>query len=277
MSHFAGLVVLTPDYLKNHSFADSLAKYDEGLEVPEYSRGEVSDFDKVRFIEYYSEKKIKKNLKEMLYNNLLAAGKIEAYNEEKDGTLARFYTLVSLDYKDEYAELFKKHYPKLFDNFSSLYAEKGNDWNDNRWRINHITGNWEEYSTYNPLSKFDWYDCSGRWSKCVKTKNGEYVNECLLGEIDWSDFKPEDYEEEEKEDWLGKKYKPLKENVKYHFTKSAPPFCLVVDGEWFEKGQMLYWGMTSEEKEQEEWNKQFFDILDRLPEDSLCYNVDFHI
>lgn len=278
MSHFAGLVVLTPDYLKNHSFEDSLAKYDEQLEVEEYSRGEVDDFEKIQFIEYYSKNKIKKNLKEMLYENLVKSGEVEAYDPLKHNYEKERYIYITMsDHKAEYIELFKKHYPKLFDNFSSLYAEKGEDWNGGNWRINHLTGNWEEYSTYNPDSKWDWYDCRGRWSGCLKTKPGEFVNECLLSEIDWSDFKPEDYEEEEKEDWLGKKYKPLKEDVKYHFTKSAPPFCLIVDGQWIEKGEMGWWGMTSNEKAQEDWNKQFFEILDRLPEDSEVYNVDFHI
>ncbi len=38
MSHFCGLVIMTPNYLKNHTLEDSLAKYDENLDVPEYSR-----------------------------------------------------------------------------------------------------------------------------------------------------------------------------------------------------------------------------------------------
>ena len=29
---------MTPNYLKNHTLEDSLAKYDENLDVPEYSR-----------------------------------------------------------------------------------------------------------------------------------------------------------------------------------------------------------------------------------------------
>jgi hypothetical protein len=56
MSHFCGLVILTPSYSQSKNLEDSLAKYDENLKVPEYSNGEVSDFDKIRFIEYYLEK-----------------------------------------------------------------------------------------------------------------------------------------------------------------------------------------------------------------------------
>jgi RimJ/RimL family protein N-acetyltransferase len=46
-------VVLTPEYLENHSFEDSLDKYDENIEVEEYYKGEVSDSEKCEFLEYY--------------------------------------------------------------------------------------------------------------------------------------------------------------------------------------------------------------------------------
>ena len=280
MSHFAGLVILTAKYAKNNSLEDSLNKYDERLKVPEYSKGKVSEFDKVSFIEYYAQKDNRKELQEKHYNNLLEQGKIHPYDgkgKDMPDTFEKYCNELMSMFKDEYVELFKSIYPDLFAKFDELYQKNGNDWNSCHWRISETSGCWEEYSTYNPNSKFDWYDCCGRWSGCLKTKSGEYVNECLLGEIDWTDFKPEDYEDEEKEDWLGKKYKPLKEDVMYHFTKSAPPFCLVVDGQWFEKGKMLYWAITENEISKEDWSKQFFEILEKLPEDSFCYNIDFHI
>ena len=276
MSHFAGLVVLTPDYLKNHSFEDSLAKYNEQLEVEEYSRGEVDDFEKIQFIEYYSKNKIKKNLKEMLYKNLVKSGEVETYDPLKHNYEKERYLYITMsDHKEEYVELFKKNYPKLFDNFSSLYAEKGEDWNGGNWRINHLTGNWEEYSTYNPDSVYDWYSLGGRWDSLIKTKDNEFVNECFLEEIDWTDFSPDDYEDEEKEDWDGTKYKPLKDGVKYHFTKSSVPYCLFVNGEYTSRGKMGCWGISRDEKE--DWEEQFFEIIDRLPEKSEVYLIDFHI
>ena len=48
MSHFAGLVILTPSY--GGDLDESLKKYDENIEVDEYSKGEVSLFDKLSFI-----------------------------------------------------------------------------------------------------------------------------------------------------------------------------------------------------------------------------------
>lgn len=278
MSHFAGLVVLTPDYLKNHSVDGSLAKYDEQLEVEEYSRGEVDDFEKIQFIEYYSKNMINKNLKEMLYENLVKSGEIEVYDPLKHNYEKERYLYITMsDHKAEYVELFKKNYPNLFDNFSSLYAKKGEDWNGGNWRINHLTGNWEEYSTYNPNSVFDWYAYGGRWDSSIKTKTDEYVNECLLEEIDWTDFKPEDYEEEEKEDFWGKKYHPLKENVKWHFTENNPPYCLFVDGCHYSIGDMGWFGCSSNEKDENVWSKEVQNILSKLPRNSEVYLLDFHI
>jgi hypothetical protein len=173
--------------------------------------------------------------------------------------------------------MFKELNPNCFEQFEAIYEAHGDDWNGNCWRINPSTGKWEEYSTYNPKSKWDWYDRNGRWSGGIKTKSGEYVNQCLLGEIDWEGFKPEDYEEEEKTNFRGEKYHPLKENVTWHFTKDSLPFCIVVDGKWYEKGEMLWFAMTSNEMSNEEWNKKVFELLDTLPDDSQVWNIDFHI
>lgn len=265
MSHFSGLVILTPEYAEFHDLEDSLEKYNENLEVPEYSRGEVSNYEKVEFIEYYLEKDGIKfvELKEKLYNTLSKENKISKPFNGEDNEFERYLRSVVYDNKDRYAELFKETYPDYFNRFEELYNEHGEDWNGNRWRINYMTGNWEEYSTYNPNSKWDWYDENGRWGKGIKTKDDEYVNECLLGEIDWTDFKPEDYEEEE--------------DVRWHFTKSNLPFCIVVDGEWIEKGEMGWWAMTSNEMSNEDWNEKMFEIINNLPENSEVHNIDFHI
>lgn len=58
-----------------------------------------------------------------------------------------------------------------YNTFESCYREKGNDWNDNRWKLE--DGVWKEYSTYNPDSKWDWYQLGGRWSGAfIKLKEG---------------------------------------------------------------------------------------------------------
>jgi hypothetical protein len=54
--------------------------------------------------------------------------------------------------------------------FDELYAIKGKDWDGGSLRKNPITGVWEEFSTYNPNSKWDWFQLGGRWSGLLKLK-----------------------------------------------------------------------------------------------------------
>ena len=50
MSHFCGLVIMTPEYAENNGFEDSLEKYNENMEYEPYVSGEVSDYEKVNFL-----------------------------------------------------------------------------------------------------------------------------------------------------------------------------------------------------------------------------------
>jgi len=54
-------------------------------------------------------------------------------------------------------------------------------------------------------------------------------------------------------------------------------FAVLKDGQWYEKGDMGWWGMVADEKDQDEWNAQFAKLIDDLPEDTRLTVVDFHI
>lgn len=54
-------------------------------------------------------------------------------------------------------------------------------------------------------------------------------------------------------------------------------FALLKDGKWYEKGKMGWWGIVHNEKDQSVWNRQFNELLDGLPEDTLLTVVDCHI
>lgn len=279
MSHFAGLVILTPEYRKNHDIEDALAPYDENMECEEYCRGKVSDIDKVRFVEYYGFDKLGKDntAREKFYLKLLKEKKVKRWNGSKDGAKSKYCSRVAYENPEEYAEFFKELHPDLFAEFDSLYEENGNDWNSNNWRKNE-NGEWCEYSTYNPNSKWDWYDdCGGRFSGCIKTKDDEFVNQCMLSEIDWTDFTDDDYEPEEKKTIWGEPYRALKDGRIYHFTRSELPGYLVIDGEWFEQFKGGWWGLKEDLMTEADWEKLFFEKVDKLPEDSEVYLVDFHI
>lgn len=281
MSHFCGLVIMTPEYAENNGFEDSLEKYNENMEYEPYVRGEVSDYEKVRFLEYYNKDKVNEDaIKNEFVDTHAGVEGFQSFEDFKnewgiDDRNRYAHTLVYY-HKEEYCKFFIKKFPELFADFDKQYEEHGEDWNDSRWKKND-NGVLEEWSTYNPDSKYDWYSLGGRWGKSIKTKSGEFVDECFLDEIDWSPFKPEDYEEEAKKDWSGKEYHPLKENVQYHYTENDVPFCVIIDGVWYERGKMGWWACVSDEKEKGDWNEEFMALVKTLPEKSLVANYDFHI
>lgn len=279
MSHFCGLVIMTPEYAENNTFEDSLEKYNENIEYEPYVSGEVSDYEKVRFLEYYNKDKVNEDaIKNEFVDTHSGVEGFQSFedfkNEWGSDDRNRYIHTLAYDHKDEYCKFFIEKFPELFADFDNQYEEHGEDWNSSSWKKNG-NGVLEEWSTYNPNSVYDWYTQGGRWSQSIKTKSGEFVDECFLDEIDWSPFKPEDYEEETQKDWSGKEYHPLKENVKWHFTKDNPPYCLFVDGEHISKGKMGWWAISTDEKE--DWNEQVQNILQKIDGKSHVCLMDFHI
>ena len=111
-------------------------------------------------------------------------------------------------------------------------------------------------STYNPCSKWDWYSIGGRWSGFLPLKerdsegNPLKTNEAYFHEVDWE----------------------------YLLTHQCTPFCFVTeDGEWFDKGEMGWWGIAHNEKPEDDWDKQFKDYLNNVDSDCLVTVIDFHI
>lgn len=57
----------------------------------------------------------------------------------------------------------------------------------------------------------------------------------------------------------------------------ATTFAVVKDGEWYERGDMGWWGMVADEKEDDEWGREFSKLIDGVPDDTLLTVVDCHI
>ena len=103
----------------------------------------------------------------------------------------------------------------------------------------------------NPRAKYDWYSTDGRWSGFITNKEGNGTDYELLTEVDWDN--------------------------------TDTPFCFVNDkGEWIERGQMGWFGMTSNEKKSADWDTEFKAYIKNLLSDPEAneievYAVDFHI
>lgn len=111
-------------------------------------------------------------------------------------------------------------------------------------------------TTYNPDSKWDWYEVGGRWSGFLvlkeKDEEGDIIetNQALFSEIDWD----------------------------YMLNHRYPPFCFVdIEGSWNEKGEMGWWGIAFDEKPDTTWEDTFKEYLKTVEDDCLVTVVDFHI
>ena len=61
--------------------------------------------------------------------------------------------------------------------------------------------------------------------------------------------------------------------IKDHSSFST--YALLKNGEWFEKGQMGWWGVSTDEDEN--WQEEFDKLLKTLPGETLLTVVDCHI
>lgn len=64
------------------------------------------------------------------------------------------------------------------------------------------------------------------------------------------------------------------------WIESAAPlsaFAMVIDGVWYESGEMGWWGMVSAEKKPTDWELEFKRRLNLIPDDYLLTIVDCHI
>jgi hypothetical protein len=65
--------------------------------------------------------------------------------------------------------------------------------------------------------------------------------------------------------------------VRRSVGQSLTPYAIVKDGEWFQKGKMGWFGMSSDEIGQDDWNAFVNKTYDELPDDTLLTLVDCHI
>lgn len=242
MSHFSGLVVMTPNYAKEHGFEDALAPYSEHIKVDKYCYEEVSEFDKCNFLS--TTKGLSMSVLVQLRKDL-----------ETRGVKTRFDPITIYKYKSEFVEAFKKLYPEVYDDFEIIYKEFGYNWNGNTWELNEKSGKWEKMSTRNPKTKYDYYIQEYWWFKSTITKEVEFAKLCELGDIDFNGDESERCE---------LSYKNL-------------PTALIIDGEWYEWGEVGWFGSMSGDKSYEDWASEVTDLLKDLPSSSECYMMNFHI
>jgi hypothetical protein len=60
-------------------------------------------------------------------------------------------------------------------------------------------------------------------------------------------------------------------------NSSITTYAVVKDGVWYQKGSMGWWGMSSDEMSQDEWNQKYWELIQSVPDDEILTLVDCHI
>jgi hypothetical protein len=103
----------------------------------------------------------------------------------------------------------------------------------------------------------------------LNAARAEYNNHPVMKDLRQADF------------WFADGIEPYLVSEDEHLRKARAraisTFAVVKDGHWYQKGKMGWWGMVSNEKDQDAWNEEFNRLLDDLPDNTLLTVVDCHI
>lgn len=288
MSHFAVAVIIKReesvdfDYFVESKVSELLAPFEE-MEVPKYMKHTKEELIKIgrEDIEKYKNTTYAEYLKDP-----------EAYEAKCEN--------------EGHIEYLKVEFPKMLN-----WTDEEVYQNELRWYDEEMIGkDGEVYSTYNPLSKWDWYSIGGRWNGLLPIKYNDMhtinyegiecveepywmVNVAIMSDIEFNRLPTKDEVIELKSDWESilnneffypkeyfiEKYKDFDGHLKslIEFSTYA---VLTPDGKWHEPGKMGWFGISSaSDKEQEEWDKTFFDkyIAPYNDDDHIMVIVDCHI
>jgi hypothetical protein len=129
-----------------------------------------------------------------------------------------------------------------------------------------INENGDVLSTYNPFSKWDWYQIGGRWQGTLKLKDGS------IGEIGRKSLLDSDifYDDTRCDSALVK-------DIDFDSMEKFSTFAVLLpNGEWYEKGKMGWWACVSDEDE--EWSNNYHErFMKNVNEEWTLTVVDCHI
>ena len=191
-----------------------------------------------------------KNLATYINMTLLMYGKeIEDY---KNGPYAEYIKNpeeYEKKYKctKKYIEFLKNEFPKKINwTDDQCYDDMKEDYDSDM-----IDKDGNLLSKYNPKSKWDWYEVGGRWCGGIPMKTNTKLeikscNECMVSQID--------------------------------MDKISPPYAYVdTNGIWNERGEMGWFGISSNDKDEKSWDDEFKKFINNQNKSTIVTLVDCHI
>ncbi len=264
MSHFAVAVFTN----KRTTVEELLEPYDEGLAVDKYLK-----YTKAQLIE-----NARRELEET---------RTTTYAEYLQNPTAYLEKVCHGDAQN-------KHYQFLSSEFMKRYNET--DEQILQRELSYYEDDMQDqdgnvYSTYNPDSKWDWYECGGRFSDMlIDSDNGEKADELPVRKVDF--IKMSRMERESmapyeqaindgfyKSEYLKRMY-PTEEIYEKIHTTFWTRAVVTPDGEWHEVGEMGWFGCSSEEPEEIiKWVDAYYDkfLAQAIENDWDIHIIDCHI
>lgn len=248
MSHFLTLVI-------GDEPEKQLAKYDENLELPMhlYKTKEQLISDKRKEIEKY-----KKNY-------------YDVFLQDKDAYLAKCNKAHADYIENEFPQHLAWTDEQMYEDAVKFFRMDIDDGFDNV----EIRKDGSVWRTYNNDAKWDWYRMGGRYAGRLKLKDASKDDAPLFyPEI------PAAYSREElnylrrlkNEGYCDQAYVKDLSNI-----EEITAFAIVKDGKWYERGEMGWFGVVTDEKDENAWNKEVKQLLASLSPDTLLTVYDCHI
>lgn len=147
---------------------------------------------------------------------------------------------------------FEGHKNKLMTEFSAQYDKA----------ISELDG---LHETLKPISEFETGGANGReYYKAFMTQENFSEVSAILREN--SVYHIEDFLSMDRDTYL--------ENL---VSDCVIPYAYIYEGKWYGKGEMGWFGMSDDKVDQVAWNKQYTELLESLPDDTLLTVIDCHI
>ena len=303
MSHFATIVLVEPKDAKKdieEKVASLLHKYDENIEVEEYDKdcyciGAVA----------------RKHAREVAGKETGTIDELrESFRNREPGTSNDDWREHIAEHNRIEKEAFDVHEMKNKpDPECGFYTEDfhpdGHEVGERFSDESGCGGTGTYRSTYNPISKWDWYSIGGRWTGLLDNEfspkdNPENLRECKscngtgkIKERDVTKLKTLkvktkiEYKERDCKRCEGKgeslvwptSYAKFDGDIKpvTDFPEDTSPYAIVLpDGTWLEKGEMGWFGMSSNEKSDDDWDTVVKEVWQEYG-DCIGVVVDCHI
>jgi hypothetical protein len=264
MSHFVVYAILPKEEVDVHKhLEEKMEKFNENIVVDPYDEkcfcvGSKTRKEINKFIQHQNKSK------EYWFKYLDDIKDEDLKNKLSERT-EDIKTNNHISFDNELREHIDKAWKKYAYEISIEMEEKHPDKNKTIENCEECGGSGICKTTYNPNSKWDWWRIGGRW-------NGRIRNKYRGGEDGGFNF--------------NKEFETVKENMSsvfnllkdYEIDKELEhiyPFAILTpEGEWIEKGNMGWWGIVTNEKE--DWKKSVISIYEKY-KNNLIISLDCHI